>query len=101
MTCVPNVGKNAYLLSIIDDDTRIILKDYFSFNIKQNHIIDLLSKLFDEYNYPESLVIKSNNSSQFIAKSVREYLGLIVVQQEFTYIATPEENAHTKPIKAS
>lgn len=94
MVWVPNVGKNAYLLSIIDVHTRRILKDYFSFNIKQNHVIDLLSTLFDEYNYPESVVIRSDNGSQFIAKSVREYLGLIVVQQEFTHVATPEENAH-------
>ena len=91
---VPNVGKNVYLLSIIDVHTRRILKDYFSFNIKQNHVIDLLSTLFDEYNYPESVVIRSDNGSQFIAKSVRKYLGLIGVQQEFTHVATPEENAH-------
>jgi len=94
MVWVPNVGKNAYLLSVIDVHTRRILKDYFSFNIKQKHIIELLSQLFDEYNYPESVVIRSDNGSQFIAKSVREYLGLIGVQQEFTHVATPEENAH-------
>ncbi|SHL69940.1 putative transposase [Flavobacterium xanthum] len=94
MVWVPNVGKNAYLLSVIDVHTRRILKDYFSFNIKQKHVIELLSQLFDEYNYPESVVIRSDNGSQFIAKSVREYLGLIGVQQEFTHVATPEENAH-------
>jgi putative transposase len=40
------------------------------------------------------VVIRSDNGSQFIARKVREYLGLIGVQQEFTHIATPEENAH-------
>ena len=94
MVWVPNVGKNAYLLSIIDVHTRRILKDYFSFTIKQNHVIELLSQLFEDYQYPESVVIRSDNGSQFIAKSVREYLGLIGVQQEFTHVATPEENAH-------
>lgn len=94
MVWVPNVGKNAYLLSVIDVHTRRILKDYFSFNIKQKHVIELLSQLFNEYNYPDSVVIRSDNGSQFIAKSVREYLGLIGVQQEFTHVATPEENAH-------
>lgn len=43
MVWIPNVGKNAYLLSIIDVHTRKILKDYFSFNVKQNHVIELLS----------------------------------------------------------
>ena len=94
MVWIPNVGKNAYLLSIIDVHTRKILKDYFSFNVKQNHVIALLSALFQDHDYPESVVIRSDNGSQFIAKRVREYLGLIGVQQEFTHVATPEENAH-------
>ena len=94
MVWIPNVGKNAYLLSVIDVHTRRILKDYFSFNIKQNHVITLLSELFENYDYPNNVVIRSDNGSQFIAKKVREYLGLIGVQQEFTHIATPEENAH-------
>ena len=94
MVWIPSVGKNAYLLSVIDVHTRRILKDYFSFNIKQNQVIKLLSVLFEEYNYPNNVVIRSDNGSQFIAKKVREYLGLIGVQQEFTHIATPEENAH-------
>ncbi|PKG44289.1 integrase [Psychroflexus sp. MES1-P1E] len=94
MVWIPSVGKNAYLLSVIDVHTRKILKDYFSFNIKQSHVIALLSELFDNYDYPNNVVIRSDNSSQFIARKVREYLGLIGVQQEFTHIATPEENAH-------
>lgn len=94
MVWIPSVGKNAYLLSIIDVHTRRILKDYFSFNIKQNHVIALLSELFEDYDYPDSVVIRSDNGSQFIARKVREYLGLIGVQQEFTHVATPEENAH-------
>ena len=91
---IPSVGKNAYLLSIIDVHTRRILKDYFSFTIKQTHLISFLSSLFEEYKYPTSVVIRSDNGSQFIAKNVREYLGLIGVSQEFTHVATPEENAH-------
>jgi len=70
------------------------LKDYFSFHVKQTHVIALLSQLFEDYDYPESVVIRSDNGSQFIAKKVREYLGMIGVQQEFTHVATPEENAH-------
>jgi len=46
------------------------------------------------YQYPGSIVIRSDNRSQFIAKNVREYLELIGVSQEFTHVETPEENAH-------
>ncbi|WP_425568722.1 DDE-type integrase/transposase/recombinase [Sphingobacterium thermophilum] len=90
---MPQKGKNAYLLSVIDVHTRRIVKDYFSFNIKQKQVIELLSELFDELDYPKNAVIRSDNGSQFIAKNVREYLSLIGVLQEFTHIATPEENA--------
>lgn len=94
MVWIPNAGKNAYLLSIIDVHTRRILKDYFAFSIKKEKVIEFLSDMFDSYEYPEKVVIRSDNGSQFIAKNVREYLGLIGVQQEFTHVATPEENAH-------
>ena len=94
MVWVPDLGKNAYLLSVIDVHTRRILKDYFSFNVKQAHVIALLSSLFEDYDHPVDVVIRSDNGSQFIAQRVREYLGLIGVQQEFCHIATPEENAH-------
>lgn len=96
MVWIPSVGKNAYLLSIIDVHTRRILKDYFSFSIKQKQLINFLSLMLEEYQYPENIVIRSDNGSQFIAKSVREYLGLIGVNQEFTHVATPEENAHVE-----
>lgn len=94
MVWIPGVGKNAYLLSVIDVHTRRILIDLFAFSIKQAQVISLLSELFMNYQYPSNVVIRSDNGSQFIAKNVREYLGLIGVDQEFTHIATPEENAH-------
>ena len=96
MVWIPSVGKNAYLLSIIDVHTRRILKDYFSFSIKQKQVITFLSRMLEEYQHPENIVIRSDNGSQFIAKSVREYLGLVGVSQEFTHVATPEENAHVE-----
>ena len=94
MVWIPSAGKNAYLLSVIDVHTRRILIDLFAFSIKQAQVIALLSELFMSYQYPNNVVIRSDNGSQFIAKNVREYLGLIGVAQEFTHIATPEENAH-------
>jgi len=96
MVWIPSVGKNAYLLSIIDVHTRRILKDYFSFSIKQKQVINFLSQMLEKHQYPENIVIRSDNGSQFIAKSVREYLELIGVSQEFTHVATPEENAHVE-----
>lgn len=93
---IPSAGKNAYLLSVIDVHTRRILANLFSHSIKQKQVIELLAELFMNHQYPDSIVIRSDNGSQFIAENVREYLGLIGVSQEFTHIATPEENAHVE-----
>lgn len=57
-------------------------------------ITTLHCELFENHEYPESVVIRSDYGRQFIAGNVREYLGLIGVDQEFTHVATPEENTH-------
>ncbi|MDW7692613.1 IS3 family transposase [Flammeovirgaceae bacterium SG7u.132] len=94
MVWIPAMGKNAYLLSLIDVHTRRILGGMFSFSIKQEQVIGFLSAVLEEYECPGNVVIRSDNGSQFIATRVREYLGLVGVGQEFTHVATPEENAH-------
>ena len=38
--------------------------------------------------------VRSDNGSQFIAHSVREFFTQAGITQEFTHVATPEENAH-------
>jgi len=91
---IPQAGKNAYLLSILDVHSRRVLKDYFSYTIKQNQVIELISNLLEDFQYPENVVIRNDNGSQFIANKLREYLKIIGIDQEFTHIATPEENAH-------
>ena len=94
MVWIPKQGKNAYLLSVIDVHTRKILVYTFAFSIKQKQVICLLSSLFELYGTTINIVIRSDNGSQFIAGSVREYLAMLGVEQEFTHVATPEENAH-------
>tara|TARA_B100000809_G_scaffold37823_1_gene33092 strand:+ start:2344 stop:2715 length:372 start_codon:yes stop_codon:yes gene_type:complete len=81
MVWIPKAGKNTYLHSIKHVHIRKILKDYFSFSIKQDKLIDFLEKVFLNYQYSENVVIRIDKRSQFIAKSIREYLGLIAVHQ--------------------
>ncbi len=94
MIWIPNRGKNAYLLSVIDVHTRKILGYKFDWNIKQGAVIELLSQIVENYGIAAEMIIRSDNGSQFIANSVREYISLIGIDQEFTHVATPEENAH-------
>src|SRR5690625_7987369 len=89
---LPQAGKNAYLLSILDVHSRRVLKDYFSYTIKQNQVIELISNLLEDFQDPENVVIRNDNGSQFIANKLREYLKIIGIDQEFTHIATTDEN---------
>jgi hypothetical protein len=42
----------------------------------------------------KGVIIRNDNGSQFIARRVREVLQSLEAKQEFTHVATPEENAY-------
>lgn len=85
--------RHAYLLSLIDVYSRRIVGYVFKNSIKQHDVLWLLKHAVGE-KQEVSITIRNDNGSQFIAKSVREYLKEIQVNHEFTHIATPEENAY-------
>ena len=86
-------NKYAYLLSLIDVYTRRIMGYVFKTSIKQHDVLWLLRHVIGQ-NQEVEITIRNDNGSQFIAKSVREYLKEIKVNHEFTHISTPEENAY-------
>ena len=49
----------------------------------------------------EGMVMRNDNGSQFMAHKVREYLERNNIAQEFTHIATPEENGHIESFHSS
>ena len=89
-------GKNAYLLSLIDVHTRKILSYYLGWHIKSHQVMEVCSELIDNGTFSQGVVIRSDNGSVFIAHQVREYLAEMGVEQEFTHVATPQENAHVE-----
>ena len=93
---VPDRGKCAYLLTLLDVHTRKVLAYQLAWNIKHQQVIDLFATLVDRGQLPVQTIIRSDNGSQFIAQRLREYLALMDLQQEFTHVATPEENAHVE-----
>ena len=93
---VPDRGKCAYLLTLLDVHTRKVLAHQLAWNIKHQQVIDLFAGLIDQGQLPAQTIIRSDNGSQFIAEKLREYLALVGLQQEFTHVATPEENAHVE-----
>lgn len=93
---IPEKGKMAYLLTLLDVHTRKVLAYSFDWNMKQDKVIELCAGLIDEGQLPEGTIIRSDNGSQFIAAKVREYLAMTGMDQEFTHVATPEENGHVE-----
>ena len=85
--------RNYYLLSIQDVYSRMILKQILKSSIRKYDVIDLFRSIDLKYGI-KGVKIRNDNGSQFIANDVKRYLMNMEAQQEFTHIATPEENAY-------
>jgi transposase InsO family protein len=82
-----------YLLTVIDVYTRRVMGWILQKSIKQMDVIRLLRKLDLEHSL-KGVNVRNDNGSQFIAHRVRFFLRSSEANQEFTHIATPEENAY-------
>jgi putative transposase len=82
-----------YLLSIMDVYSRRILAWLFQKSIRKMDVINLFRTLNQQYGI-KNVFIRNDNGSQFIANDVKRYLQSVDAKQEFTHIATPQENAY-------
>jgi transposase InsO family protein len=82
-----------YLLTVLDVYTRKVMGWILQRSIKQMDVIRLLRKLDLEHSL-KGVNVRNDNGSQFIAHRVRFFLRSSEANQEFTHIATPEENAY-------
>lgn len=85
--------RHYYLLSIMDVYSRRILEWLFQKSIKQMDVINLFRSINIQFGL-KGVSIRNDNGSQFIANHVRSFLKKEKAMQEFTHIATPEENAY-------
>jgi transposase InsO family protein len=85
--------KNYYLLSIMDIYTRRILDWILQSSIRKIDVIKMISRI-DLTHGLKGVTVRNDNGSQFIANKVRHYLRTLEANQEFTHIATPEENSY-------
>jgi putative transposase len=85
--------RNALLLTVIDIYSRKVLIYLLRSHIKKGDVLLLLSLMLLEYK-AEGMSIRNDNGSQFIALVVRAYLKEKGVHQEFSHVATPEDNAY-------
>ena len=82
-----------YLLSIMDVFSRKILVHIFQKSVRKIDVINLFRYLHQCHNL-KGVIIRNDNGSQFLANQVRQFLTQLEAKQEFTHVATPEENAY-------
>ena len=97
---VHGTGRNALLLTIMDIYSRKVLIYMLRHHIKKGDVLLLLSLMLLEYKV-EGMSIRNDNGSQFIAQAVREYLKEKGVYQEFSHVATPEDNAYIEALHSN
>jgi len=85
--------RHYYMLTVIDVFTRKVLGYIMQRSIRQMDVIRLLRKL-DLKHSLKGVIVRNDNGSQFIAHKVRFFLRTSEAMQEFTHVATPEENAY-------
>lgn len=85
--------RNYYLLTILDVFSRKTVDQIFQKSVRQMDVINAFRRIRQEHGI-KGVTIRNDNGSQFIANSVKEYLRSAEANQEFTHIATPEENSY-------
>lgn len=90
---VQGEGRWYYLLSIMDVFSRKILHWIFQKSVRKTDVINMFRWLHLMYDL-KGVIIRNDNGSQFLANQVRAFLIQLEAQQEFTHVATPEENAY-------
>ena len=97
---VHGTGKSALLLTVIDIYSRKVLIHMLRNSIKKGNVLVMLSLMLLEYK-SEGMTLRSDNGSQFIAGAVRGYLKEKGVYQEFSHVATPEDNAYIEALHSN
>ena len=82
-----------YLLTVLDVCTRFVLGHVLKYSIKKADVVLLLDGILRGIK-AKGVIIRNDNGSQFLAHNVRNYINDMGAIQEFTHIATPEENAY-------
>lgn len=85
--------RHYYLLTILDVYTRKILAQTLQISIRKTDVIRLFGEISRQYGI-KGVTVRNDNGSQFMAHMVRQYLESAEVRQQFTHIATPEENSY-------
>jgi putative transposase len=89
--------RNAYLLAIIDVATRYVVGWSLRFTMKHTDVILCLHGVLQGFE-AKHIMLRTDNGSQFIAHGLRNFCKNKGITQEFTHVATPEENSYIESL---
>jgi len=92
--------RNVLLLTVMDIYSRKVLIHMMKPGIKKGDVLVMLSLMLLEYR-AEGMSLRNDNGSQFIAGVVRKYLKEKGILQEFSHVATPEDNAYIEALHSN
>lgn len=87
-------GKRIRMLTVIDEYTRKCLAIRVGSSLKSDDVLDTLSTLFIAEGVPD--YIRSDNGSEFTAKSLREWIGSLGVKTAYIEPGSPWENGYNE-----
>jgi len=91
--------KNAQQATLLDVKSRYVLNYVNGWGITKDHIKKMFEIVFETYNRPKSVYVRTDNGSQFISQEVQAYIATLDgVYQEYTRPATPQQNAHIEAL---
>jgi len=85
--------RNYYLLTVLDVFSRKAINQLFKSSMRKIDVINIFRKIHAQYGI-KGVTVRNDNGSQFIANDVKLFLASSEARQEFTHIATPQENAY-------
>lgn len=85
--------RNALLLTVLDVYTRSIIGQVLWWPMRKENVIWLLHQILQQHQITTGITLSNDNSSQFIAHALREFLQEKQVNQEFIHVARPQENS--------
>lgn len=104
---VEGARRNAYVLTIIDVFSRVVLYWSVDWEMKQKAVQAAWSHVIEEHLEPAQLhgwkldiEVRSDNGPQFSAKKLGEFLKENYLIQTFTHPYTPQENGHIESFHA-
>lgn len=107
MVWIEGLRRYAYVLTILDVFTRVVLYWQAGFQMKQQQVQGAWAEVIENHLQPAGALaweahieVRSDNGPQFCAEKLREFFKDNYLVQAFTHPYTPQENGHIESFHA-